>query len=149
MAFQCRITSRPKASASFQKRVGHRQFSDLGMQIPDLILIDHRRLAATAFKDTGRAIEQRAFPLIDHRRMHAEPARQFRHGLLAFQRLKCRFRLDIVDLPRDEDQQTAKTELTSVPSFQAAPHIMFCIFTLLQGFAVQKALYEVCFSKIF
>ena len=27
----------------------------------------------------------------------------------------CRFRLDIVDLPRDEDQQTAKTKLTSVP----------------------------------
>ncbi|MGV3694900.1 MAG: hypothetical protein ACO1OA_10325, partial [Paracoccus marcusii] len=27
----------------------------------------------------------------------------------------CRFRFDIVDLPRDEDQQTAKTELTSVP----------------------------------
>jgi hypothetical protein len=59
--------------------------------------------------------------LIDHRRMHAEPARQFRHGPLAFQRLKCRFRFDIVDLPRDEDLQTAKTELTSVPSFQAAP----------------------------
>ncbi|MEQ5796458.1 hypothetical protein LZ686_17660, partial [Paracoccus sp. NFXS7] len=33
----------------------------------------------------------------------------------------CCFRFDIVDLPRDEDQQTAKTELTSVPSFQAAP----------------------------
>jgi hypothetical protein len=61
----------------------------------------------------------------------------------------CRFRLDIVDLPRDEDQQTAKTELTSVPSFQGATHIMFCVFTLLQGFALQKALYEVCFSKIF
>ncbi|WP_204245758.1 hypothetical protein, partial [Paracoccus sp. S4493] len=32
----------------------------------------------------------------------------------------CCFRFDIVDLPRDEDQQTAKTELTSVPSFQGA-----------------------------
>ena len=79
------------------------------MQIPDLILIDHRRLAATAFKDTGRAIEQRvgpendsldrflilSTPLIDHRRMHAELARKLRHGRLAFQRLKCHLRLEL------------------------------------------------------
>lgn len=89
----------PGLQRSFQKRVGHRQLPDLGMQIPDLILIDHRRLAATAFKDTGRAIEQRAFSLIDHRRMHAEPARQLRHGPLAFQHLKCHLRLEPRGVP--------------------------------------------------
>ncbi|MFX0543499.1 hypothetical protein ACEWPM_017600 [Roseovarius sp. S4756] len=66
----------PRLELSFQKRVGHRQRSDLGMQVPDQIFIYDRGIAATAFKDTGRAIQQRPFPLVDHRQMHAEPARQ-------------------------------------------------------------------------
>lgn len=32
--------------------------------------------------------QQGALPMVDHRRMHAEPARQFRDRLLALQRLK-------------------------------------------------------------
>ena len=32
------------------------QLSDLGMQIPDLFFIDHRRFAVAPFKDTGRAV---------------------------------------------------------------------------------------------
>ncbi|WP_231558972.1 hypothetical protein, partial [Paracoccus sp. PAMC 22219] len=61
------------------------------------------------FKDTGRATEQRVgrendsldrfliLPtlLIYHRRMHAEPARKIRHGLLAFQRLNCHLHLEL------------------------------------------------------
>ena len=86
------------------------------MQVPDLILTDHRRFAAAALKNTGRAIQQCAFPFVNHRWMHAEPARQFRHGRLAIQRLQCHlglnsgaccFPFDIFDLHRGEDQQTA------------------------------------------
>jgi hypothetical protein len=59
----------PRLELSFQKRVGQRQLPDLGVQVPDLTFIDQRCLAATTFKDTGRAIQQRMFALIDHRRL--------------------------------------------------------------------------------
>jgi hypothetical protein len=68
---------------------------DLGVQVPDLVCSDHRCMAAAAFKDTGGALKQGAFPLVDHRRMHTEPARQFRHGLLTFQRLQGHLRLEL------------------------------------------------------
>ncbi len=122
----------PKPRLSSQERVGHRLLSVPGMQIQDIIVIDDRRLAATAFKDSARAIWQRRFPLIDHRRMHTEQARQFRPGLLACQRLKgllrpepmgvCCFRFDIVDLPREACQQRAKTELRSVSGLRRPHH---------------------------
>lgn len=78
-----------------------------------------KSMAPTAFEDTGRAIEQRALPVIDHRRVHTEPARQFRHGLLALSAPfvlnsgACCFRCYIANHPRDEDQQTAKAEITA------------------------------------
>ncbi len=48
----------------------HCQLLDLGVQVPDLILIDHRRFAAAALKNARCAIQQRAFRLVDNRWIH-------------------------------------------------------------------------------
>jgi hypothetical protein len=131
----------PRFQLSFQKTVGHRQLSNLGVQVPDLIFIDQRRLPAAAFKDTGRAIEQRTFPLIDYRPVNTEPARQLRHVVRAYaaplepRSLQsppfsassatfalnsgaCCFRFDIFHLLRGEDQQTANRRLRQCPAFR-------------------------------
>lgn len=68
----------PPQGLSFpsEKRVGHRQLPDLGVQFLHLLLVDPGLLAVAARR-------QGTFPLTDHRWMNPEPTRQFDGGLLA------------------------------------------------------------------
>lgn len=102
-----RLTSHPKALAlSFLKRVGRRQFPDLGVELLHLLLVNRRLLAAPALEHAGHTFEQGPLPLMDHRRMHPEPARQPGLGL----RRVC-VPFDISDLLLAENQETANRSL--------------------------------------
>jgi len=117
----------PGLELSFQKRVGHRQLSDLGMQVPNLILVDDRRLAAAAPKDTRRPVQQCAFHWLII--VECTPSRlagsdtvaspfSASSATFALNPGACCFRFDIFDLLRGEDQQTASQSLRQCPGFR-------------------------------
>ncbi|WP_417812421.1 hypothetical protein, partial [Thalassospira alkalitolerans] len=53
---------------------------NLGLEFLHLFFIDLGILSATAFKHAGGALKERTFPLMDHRRMHPEPAPSVREA---------------------------------------------------------------------
>jgi hypothetical protein len=77
----------PPQGFSFRskKELGRGQLPNLGVLLRHLLLVDLKSLAASAFEHAGRAFKQGAFLLMDHRRMHSEPARQFGRRLLPLQ----------------------------------------------------------------
>jgi hypothetical protein len=88
----------PPQGFSFRSKKGLATASspiDLGVTPLYRLLVTLGPLAAPAIKHPGGPFQQGSPPLMDYRRMHPEPARQFRHGLLAFQRLKCHLRLEL------------------------------------------------------
>jgi len=60
-----------------------------------LLLVNLGLLAAATLEHAGRALEQGTFPLVDHRRMNPDPARQLGGGLLALQGLQRDLRLEL------------------------------------------------------
>lgn len=65
------------------------------MQLFHLLLINSWRISATPLEHAGRALEQGAFPLVNHRRMNSEPARKLGSDLLALRGLKRDLRLEL------------------------------------------------------
>src|SRR6056297_4311305 len=87
--------SGPRLELSGQKIVGHSQLPDLGVQFLHLLLVNLGLLSTAALEHAGRALQQGTFPLMDHRRMHPEPARQLGGGLLALQGFQRDLRLEL------------------------------------------------------
>lgn len=74
----------PGLEPSRQKIVGDSQFNNLCVKLLDRFLGDLRRLRSAATLECIRGpVQQDALPLVDHRRMHTEPACQLRDRLLA------------------------------------------------------------------
>jgi hypothetical protein len=96
------------------------------MEFLNLLLVDLWGFLAAALEHPGSAFKQGPLPLMDHRRMHTEPARQLGYRLFTLQRFKrplrlelrpCCFRFDISDLLLVEDQQTTYRSLRQCPNF--------------------------------
>ena len=65
------------------------------MQLLDTTGIRRLCAGAATLKDLRRPFDQRLLPLMDHRRVDAEPARQFANRLLALHGLKRNPRLEL------------------------------------------------------
>jgi hypothetical protein len=61
----------------------------------NLLVVDLGLLSTAAFEHAGRALKERTFPLMDHRWMHPEPARQLSGGFLALQGFQCDLRFEL------------------------------------------------------
>ena len=99
--------SDPGLELSRQEIVGDGQLSDLGMQIPNRVLVDLGPVLPATLEDVRHPLKQCLPPLLDHRRTTPACGGQFRHPVLTphgFQRhasLEARitvpaFRLDLI-----------------------------------------------------
>jgi hypothetical protein len=69
----------PRWGRESPRTIGDSQLPDLGLEVFHLLLINFQRLPTAALKYARRAFKQCPLPLMDHRRMDAEPTGQFAH----------------------------------------------------------------------
>src|SRR5690606_28778431 len=85
----------PRTERSLQKRVGHGQLPDLGVQLLHLVLVTLGFPLAAALAHPRRALKKGTFPLVNHRRMNPDPARQLGSSSLTLQGFQSDLRLEL------------------------------------------------------